>query len=162
MTRRLLASLLILAALVPPATLAAEAGDAPTRPEYVERLEGICKPGSEATRRAVRGMRADVRAERLRVAAAKVARARKIFSRTVASISGVPRPADDEATLARWFKALDLEKAALAKIVAALKAEDVARFQRVYADFVHKGNKANNVVVSFGFDYCAFKPSRFQ
>ena len=41
-------------------------------------------------------------------------------------------------------------------------AEDVARFQRVWADFIHEGNQANNVVVSFGFDYCTFKPSRFQ
>lgn len=160
MMRRLAALMLAVAVLAPSVALAA--AEAPTRTEYVTELEKICKPGSIATQRAVRGMRADIRAERLRVAAAKVARARTIFSRTVASIARVPRPPDDEATLARWFDALDLEKAALAKIVASLKAEDVARFQRVYADFVHKGNKTNNVVVSFGFNYCAFKPSRFQ
>jgi hypothetical protein len=133
-----------------------------SRSEYVAQLEQICKPGSEATQRAVKGMRADVRAERLRVAAGKFARAERIFAGTVSSISTVPRPAADRATLARWFAALGREQVYLGRIVTTLRAEDVARFQRASADFIHEGNKANNVVVSFGFNYCAFKPSRFQ
>jgi hypothetical protein len=147
-----------LALSLPAAAVAA----APTRPEYVSRLEQICKPGSEATRRAVRGMRADVRAERLRVAAAKFARAEAIFDRTVSSISKVPRPPEDRETLARWFRALAKEEVYLGRMVAVLRADDLARFQRVSADFIHQGNKANIIVVSFGFNYCAFKPSRFQ
>jgi len=134
----------------------------PTRTEYVARLETICKPDSEATQRAVRGTRADVRAERLRLAATKVSKAKRIFTRTVSSISTVPRPGADGATLARWFAALEREAVALGRTASALRAEDVARFQRVWADFIHEGNKANNVVVSFGFNYCTFKPSRFQ
>ena len=77
------------------------------------------------------------------------------------SISRVPRPAADRATLTRWFTALKREATALRRTAAALRADDVARFQRVWADFIHEGNKANNVVVSFGFNYCYFKPSRF-
>ncbi len=45
------------------------AAEPPTRTEYVAQLEAICKPGSEATQRAVRGTRSDVRFERLRGAA---------------------------------------------------------------------------------------------
>lgn len=141
---------------------AAHASEAPSRSQYVERLERICKPGSQATQHAVRGVRADVRSERLPVAAPKVARARRIFAHTVEKISKVPRPSADRATLARWFRALGREAAALGRTAAALRADDVARFERVWADFIHEGNKANNVVVSFGFDYCDFKPSRFQ
>jgi hypothetical protein len=159
---RAVAILVAMLGLAAPPALAAETAEAPTRPEYVSRLEQICKPGSEETQRAVRGMRADVRAERLRVAARKFARAEKIFGRTVSSISKVPRPVEDRATLVRWFDALAREEVYLGRIVATLRAEDVARFQRVSADFIHQGNKANNVVVSFGFNYCAFKPSRFQ
>jgi hypothetical protein len=133
-----------------------------SRSEYVARLEQICKPGSEATQRAVRGTRADVRSEQFRRAAAKVSKASRIFSDTVSSISPVHRPTADSATLARWFAALAREEAALGRTAASLRAEDVARFQRVWADFIHEGNKANNVVVSFGFNYCAFKPSRFM
>jgi hypothetical protein len=138
------------------------AAEAPSRPEYVARLERICKPSSEATQRAVRGTQSDVRAERLPLASTKVARAKDIFSRTVIAISRVPRPVEDQATLVRWFVALKGEVAALGRTVTALRADDVARFQRVWAEFIHQGNKANNVVVTFGFDYCDFKPSRFR
>jgi hypothetical protein len=158
--RRLVAVIVALALALPAG--AAAGTPEPTRAEYVAQLERICKPGSEATQRAVRGFRADVRSERLRMAALKFAKARSIFTDTVSSIATVPRPGPDKATLARWFAALGRERLYLGKTVAALRAEDVARFQRVSADFIHEGNKANNIVVSFGFNYCAFKPSRFQ
>lgn len=138
------------------------AAEAPTRPEYVATLERICKPDYDATQRAVQGMRADVRGERLAVAATKFARAQRIFAGTVRAIAKVPRPPADRGTLARWFDGLAREKDYLGRIVASLRADDVARFQRVSAQFIHQGNRANNVVVSFGFNYCYFKPSRFQ
>jgi hypothetical protein len=139
----------------------ASAASEQTRPEYVARLEKICKPDAEATQRAVRGTKADVRAERLRSAAGKVSKAQLIFAGTVSSIAAVPRPAADRATLDRWFAGLRSEAAALRRTADSLRAEDVPRFQRLWADFIHEANKANNVVVSFGFNYCAFKPSRF-
>jgi hypothetical protein len=156
--------LAVLAIALAAAALAAasSAGAEVTRPEYVAQLEKICKPRSEATRRAVRGTRADVRSERFRQAAVKVAKANRIFGGTVRAISGVAPPAADRATLARWLAALEREADALGRTAASLRDEDVARFQRVWARFIHEGNKANNVVVSFGFDYCTFKPSRFQ
>ncbi|HVS99152.1 MAG TPA: hypothetical protein VHE08_01410 [Solirubrobacterales bacterium] len=138
------------------------AAEEPTRPEYVARLEQICEPGSDATERAVRGVRADVRAERLAVAARKFSRARRIFAGTVRSISVVPRPAADRSTLSRWFAALGKEEVYLGQMVKTLRANDVAGFERVSARFIHEGNRANNAVVSFGFNYCAFKPTRFQ
>lgn len=164
MARRPIAILIAVLSLAVSAGTAVAAPEPtePTRSEYVAELERICKPGSEATQHAVRGFRSDVRAERLRLAATKFAKAERIFARTVRAIAPVPRPAADSATLARWFTALGRETDYLGRTVAALRAEDVARFQRVSAQFIHEGNKANNVVVSFGFDYCAFKPSRFQ
>lgn len=133
-----------------------------TRDEYVTRLEKICKPGSDATERAVRGVRSDVRHERLALAGRKFARAKRIFAGTVRKITPVPRPAADRATLKRWFSALGREKFYLGLMVKTLRAENVAGFQRVSAKFIHEGNRANNAVVSFGFDYCSFKPTRFQ
>jgi hypothetical protein len=144
------------------ATAVSLAAEGPTRPEYVARLEQTCKPGSDATEKAVRGVRADVRAERLALAGRKFARAEKIFAGTVRSISTVPRPAADRATLSRWFAALGREKLYLGQMVRTLLSDDVAGFQRVSARFIHEGNRANNAVVSFGFNYCSFKPTRFQ
>ncbi len=154
------AAALVLAASVGAAVASAE-GE-PTRAEYVATLERICKPGSDATERAVHGVRADVRAERLAVAAGKFARAERIFKHTVSSIAVVPRPPADRPTLSRWFAALGKEEVYLGQMVKVLRADDVAGFERVSARFIHEGNRANNAVVSFGFDYCAFKPTRFQ
>jgi hypothetical protein len=156
----LAAAVLLLCALV--GVGLAGAAEGPTRTEYVARLEKICKPGSDATERAVHGVRADVRAERFAVAAGKFARARRIFTATVGSIATVPRPPADASTLKRWFTALGKEKVYLGQIVKTLRKDDVAGFERVSARFIHEGNRANNAVVSFGFDYCDFKPTRFQ
>jgi hypothetical protein len=133
-----------------------------TRPEYVAQLEKICKPGSEATQRAVSGMRSDIRAEKLQLAATKFAKARRIFAGTVSAISTVPRPVGDRSTLSRWFAALDRETDYLGRTATALRAEDIPRFQRVSGRFFQEGSKANNVVVSFGFNYCNFKSSRYE
>jgi hypothetical protein len=160
-TRPLLAALFatLLLALTAAPVLAAEE---PARAEYVVGLERICKPRSEATARVVRGVRADVHAERLAVAGRKFARARRIFVATLRAISVVPRPAADRVTLRRWFAALDREQLYLGQMVKTLRHDSVAGFQRVSAEFIHEGNRANNAVVSFGFDYCTFKPMRFQ
>jgi hypothetical protein len=154
----------IVVALLLAVGVAAVAGAAEeiSREEYVARLEQICKPGSDATERAVRGVRSDVRRERLAVAGRKFAKAKRIFAGTVRSISVVPRPAADRSTLKRWFSALGQEQLYLGQMVKTLRADDVAGFQRVSARFIHEGNKANNAVVSFGFEYCSFKPTRFQ
>jgi hypothetical protein len=159
---RLSPKLLAGAALLFALSVAPVAAEEPTRDEYVGRLERICKPGSDATERAVRGVRSDVRHERLAVAGRKFARARRIFAATVRSISTVPRPAEDRDTLKRWFSALGREEFYLGQMVTTLLDDDVAGFQRVSARFIHEGNRANNAVVSFGFDYCSFKPTRFQ
>lgn len=157
-SRKLLAAVALLLAL----SVGLVAAEELTRDEYVARLERICKPGSEATERAVRGVRSDVRHERLKVAGRKFARANRIFTATVSSISPIPRPAADRDTLKRWFAALGREEFYLGQMVKTLLADDVAGFQRVSAKFIHEGNRANNAVVSFGFDYCSFKPTRFQ
>ena len=81
--------------------LSASAGAAvsPDRAEYVSRLESICKPGVEATQQAVRGVRSDIQAERLAVAAGKLGSAARIFDGTLRRISAVPRPPPDASIL---------------------------------------------------------------
>jgi hypothetical protein len=148
-------------ALAAPAAGVAAAAEL-TRTEYVAQLEKICRPGSEATSRTVRGMRSDIRSERLRLAASKFSKAKRIFADTVSSISTVPRPPADRATLSRWFAALGRETDYLGLTAAALRAEEIPRFQRVSGRFFQEGSKANNIVVSFGFDYCNFKSSRYE
>lgn len=132
------------------------------RTEYVHRLESICKPGVAATQRAVRGVRPDIRAERLAVAAGKLARAARIFDGTVRRISAVRRPLVDVKQLAKWFRYLGLQKSYLGRAAAALRAQRIVRYQHNAVHFVHTGNLANDVVIAYGFNFCRFKFSRFD
>ena len=156
---RRLAAVAVLALLL--LGLSAAAAAATERADYVARLESICKPGVDATQRAVRGVRSDIRAERLQVAAAKLASARRIFDGTVRRISAVPRPAADAKQLAKWFHYLGLQESYLASSAAALHDERIVAYQHSSVRFVHKGNLANDVVIAFGFNYCEFRFSRF-
>jgi hypothetical protein len=139
----------------------APAAEAPTRDEYVERLERACKPDALATQKAMKGARADVRAERLTVAAEKFAKATAIFGGTVKEISAVPRPSADTARLGKWFTYLKRQESYLGQITEQLRQDHAIKAQRLTARFIHNGNLANNVVLAFGFDWCSFKFSRY-
>jgi hypothetical protein len=159
--RRWIVAALVAGLLVAAATTTAAAAEAPTRDEYVTRLEGICKPDAEATRRAMKGARSDIGAERLAVAAVKFAEATSIFGSTVKKISPVSRPPADAAKLGKWFGYLKAQESYLAQITAQLRADHAIKAQRLTARFIHNGNLANNTVLAFGFDSCSFKFSRY-
>jgi hypothetical protein len=161
--RRLVAAVSLAMLVLPTLVLTAPAGaESPDRAEYVSSLEAVCKPGVEATQRAVRGLRSDIKAERLSVAARQLSSAARIFDGTVREITPVPRPPLDAAQLSKWFGYLRLQESYLAKAAAALRAERIVQYQRNAVRFVHTGNLANDVVIAFGFDYCRFKFSRFE
>lgn len=132
------------------------------RGEYVDRLESICKPGVEATQRAVRGVRSDIQAERLALAAGKLGSAARIFDGTVGRISVVRRPSHDAGQLAKWFRYLHLQESYLGRAAAALRDERIVAYQHNAVRFVHTGNLANDVVIAFGFNYCRFNFRRFN
>jgi hypothetical protein len=157
--RWIVAAVLAVALLVTAATSAA--AGAPTRDEYVTHLEQICKPDAEATQRAMKGARADIRAERLDPAAGKFAKASSIFGSTVTQISAVPRPTADATKLSKWFGYLNAQKSYLRQITVQLREGHAIKAQRLTARFIHNGNLANNVVLAFGFNYCSFKFSRY-
>lgn len=157
--RRLAAALL--AAVLFAGATTAFAAEVPTRDEYVTQLESVCKPDAEATQRAMKGARSDVKAERLAIAAGKFAKATRIFGSTVEEISKAPRPPADAAKLDKWFRYLKKQKSYLGQITAQLRAEHAIKAQRLTARFIHNGNLANNVVLAFGFNYCSFKFSRY-
>ena len=160
----LIAAAVAVAALVAVACATASAAavaEAPTRDEYVAQLETVCKPDAEATQRAMKGARADIRAERLAAAAAKFAKASSIFGSTLRRIVPVPRPPADAAKLAKWFGYLQNQQSYLQQITAKLRADQAIKAQRLISRFIHNGNLANNTVLAFGFDSCSFKFSRY-
>jgi hypothetical protein len=152
----------ITAAAVFAAAAMANSEEILTRDEYVDRLEPMCKPRAEATRRAMKGVRTDVRyPKRLPVAADKFGKGAEIFGGTIEKIGRVPRPAADAAKLKEWFVYLNRQEDYLLEITEQLRQGHTIKAQRLTSRFIHNGNLANNVTLAFGFDWCSFKFSRY-
>jgi len=150
------------AAIFATAAVASAVEEILTRDEYVDRLEGMCKPRAEATRRAMEGVRQDVRdPRRLPIAAGKFGKGAKIFGGTIDKIGRVSRPAADLARLKEWFVYLNRQEDYLLEITDQLRIGHTIKAQRLTSRFIHNGNLANNVTLAFGFDYCSFKFSRY-
>lgn len=158
-----LAATAAIATLLVAAHLAAAASTdgGPTRSEYVTKLEALCRPDSEATERAMRGVRDDVSDGRTDLAARKFAKGARIFGGTVKAMTPVARPAADVERLRKWFVYLNRQEKYLGQVTTRLEAERVIEAQRAIARFIHNGNLANNAVLAFGFDYCDFRFSRY-
>jgi hypothetical protein len=160
-SRRWLAGLALVAAATLTTPAAALAAEAPTREEYVGQLEGICRPDSVATQRAMKGARGDISAERLTIASVKFAKAEAIFGSTLKEIAAVPRPVADTAELREWFAYLKRQNAYLKRITTELRLDRALTAQRLIARFIHNGNLANYAVLEFGFHHCSFKFARY-
>jgi hypothetical protein len=132
-----------------------------TRPEYVERVEPICKANTEANSRILKGVKDQVKHGKLVPAGKRFVRAATALGKTVIQIDGVPRPVADNAKLTKWISYLRKEKTFLQQIGGALKKKDKFRAQKLAVELNKNNNQANNTVISFGFKECRIDSSRF-
>lgn len=142
-----------------PVALAAEGEIA--RPEYVERVEPICKANTDANSRILKGVKEQVKRGQLAPAGKRFIRASSALGKAVGKIAAVPQPSEDAAKLTKWIGYLKHEKTFLRQIGAALKAKDKFHAQKLAVELNKNNNQANNTVISFGFEECRIDSSRF-
>jgi hypothetical protein len=152
-----LALVVALVATVPVALGAEEL----TRPEYVAKVEPICKANTDANSRILKGVKEQVKNDKLVPAGKRFIQASGALGKSVTQIAAVPQPAADSAKLTKWIGYLKEEKSYLQKIGQALKAKNKFKAQKLAIDLNKNNNKANNTVISFGFDECRIDSSRF-
>ncbi|MGA8744548.1 MAG: hypothetical protein WB507_01635 [Solirubrobacterales bacterium] len=109
----------------------------------------------------MKGVRAEFKQGRTRFTTGKFARATQIFSGAIKAIAHEPRPTADAARLEKWFVYLNRQEDYLKEITAQLRMNHPIEAQRLAARFIENGNKANNTVLAFGFNYCSFKFIRY-
>lgn len=131
------------------------------RDEYVAKVEPICKSNTDANARILKGVKEQVKAGELVPAGKRFIRASGALGKSVTQIAAVPQPAADEAKLTKWIGYLKEEKSYLQKIGQALKAKNKFKAQKLAVELNKNNNKANNTVISFGFDECRIDSSRF-
>ncbi len=151
-----LAAAVAMLAVVPVALAAG-----PATEEYVDRVEPICKANTDANSRILKGVKEQVKQDKLVPAGKRFIRASAALGKTVTQIVAVPRPSEDATKLTKWIGYLKAEKTFLQKIGQALKADDKFHAQKLAVELNKNNNKANNTVISLPFDECRIDSSRF-
>ncbi len=147
-------------AVAAPVALAIEA--APTREEYVAKVDPICKRNSEASSNILDGAEQRVRKGKLVPAGKQFVRASAALGKAIGQIAAVPKPAADTAKLTKWIGQLKNEKTYLRKIGGYLKAEKKGRAYGQGHKLEHENRKAKATIgVGFGFRYCTINKSSF-
>lgn len=142
----------------------AHAEEVPSRAEYVERVEPICKANTDANRRILKNVRTKARSRApgtVREAGAQFIRASSAFGAAEKKIAAVPRPPADDARLLKWFEYLGIVKSKLFKLGKALQAGEkiLAAHEQIRVE--RASNAANNVSFTFEFHYCHLSASNF-
>jgi hypothetical protein len=132
-----------------------------TRESYKEAVEPICKANTEANKRILKGVRAKVRAGKLKAAGRQFGKAGEALKRTHGELAAVPQPPEDEAKLTKWLGYVNTEASLFKKAGAKLKAGNKTAAQTIVIKLQHNASQANNLVLGFEFHYCRFEPSKF-
>lgn len=137
------------------------AASGPTRSEYVEQVEPICKSATLAHRTVLKGVDGMVKRGKLKKAAPRFQRAAAALRATTRSLAAVPRPTADAARLGRWLNIAKAGGGLLTRISATLQRDDRTASERLAKQLLKKAKRANAEVVGFNFNYCRMNPARF-
>jgi hypothetical protein len=149
------------AALLIAAPLALAIAEPPTRAEYKEAVEPICKQNTETSSTILKGVKGQVKQDKLVPAGKRFVRASAALGKAVSQIAALPKPTEDVTKLDKWIGYLKQEKTYLQKIGQALKAKDKFEAQQAAVKLNQNNNRANNTVISFGFHHCRIDSSKF-
>jgi hypothetical protein len=156
-----LLSLAVAVALLVMAPLALAIAEPPTRAEYKEAVEPLCKQNTETSSTILKGVKSQVKQDKLVPAGKRFIRASTALGKAVTQIAAVPKPTEDATKLDKWIGYLKQEKSYLQKIGQALKARDKYKAQQAAVKLNQNNNRANNTVISFGFNHCRIDSSKF-
>ncbi len=149
----------LLAFLLTGASLAA--AEEVTRDSYKAAVEPICKANTQANEKILKGVRAEVKAGKLKLAGAQFSKAAAALKQAYAQLGAVPQPPADTAKLGKWLAYVKTEASLFEEAAKALGAGNKTKAQTIVVKLTHNANLANDQVISFGFRYCKLEPSKF-
>jgi hypothetical protein len=132
-----------------------------TRESYTAQVEPICKRNSEANDRILKGIKGNVKAGKLKVAAAQFDKAASALKKTLAQLRAVPQPSADKPKLTKWLRYIKTEVQLFERTAAKLKAGDKLGAEKMAVRLTFTVKLANNEVLAFEFKYCHVDPAQF-
>jgi hypothetical protein len=160
--KKIRATVPVLAAAIALALLVQVAiGAEQTRETYVAQVEPICKENTKANERILKGVRAEVKAGKFKLAAAQFSRAGTALKKALAQLRDVPQPTADKARLTKWLGYIKTQVQLFERMTGKLKASDKVGAEATALRLTATVRLANNEVVGFEFKYCRVDPSIF-
>lgn len=132
-----------------------------TRESYVASVEPICKTNKETSDRTLSGVKQLVKADKLKQAGERFAKAAAALEKAEHQLAAVPQPPADAAKLAKWLAGIKAEAALMRSIAAKFKQGDKARASSLVVKLTHNATTTNNLVIAFQFHYCKIDPSNY-
>lgn len=129
--------------------------------EYKDAVEPICKRNAETSTSILKGVKTQVQQERLGPAGKRFVRAATALGKAVTQIAAVEKPSEDAVKLGKWVGYLKEQKTLLQKIGQALKAGNKVKAQQSAVKLNQANKRANDTIISFGFNHCRIDSSKF-
>jgi hypothetical protein len=131
------------------------------RETYKEHVEPICKQNRQANERVLKGVKKNIRAGKLKLAATQFAKAAAALKKARTQLLAVPKPPTDSARLTKWLGLVKTEVELFERVSKKLKTGDKGGAQRMALQLTSTVNKANNTVLPYEFNYCKVQTSQF-
>jgi hypothetical protein len=132
-----------------------------TLDEYKTAVEPICKRNSETSTTILKGVKTQVQQDKLAPAGKRFIRASTALGKAVTQIAAVEKPSEDAVKLDKWIGYLREQKTLLQKIGQALKADNKFKAQQSAVKLNKANKRANDTVISFGFNHCRIDSSKY-
>jgi hypothetical protein len=131
------------------------------RSAYIPQVEPICQANSKANEKLLKNVKTEVKQGKDTLAAKQLGEAAKALKTTETELAAVPEPTADEARLTKWLGYVKTEASLFEQTGKALKANNKNKAQQLESKLNSNANSANAEVLSFGFHYCRFEPSKY-
>jgi formiminotetrahydrofolate cyclodeaminase len=131
------------------------------RQAYKAQVEPICKQNREANERVLKGVKKNIKAGKLKLAATQFAKGANALKKARTQLAAVPKPATDSARLTKWLGYVKTEVELFERVSEKLKAGDQHGAQRMALQLTSTVNRANNTVLAYEFRYCRVQTSQF-
>ncbi len=132
-----------------------------SREGFIAKVEPICQANSKANEKILKNVKTEVRQNKLALAARQLGEAAKALKATEVELAAVEQPPADAARLSKWLGYVKTEASLFEQTGKALKANNKNKAQQLESKLNSNANSANAEVLSFGFHYCRFEPSKY-
>jgi hypothetical protein len=129
--------------------------------QFKTQAELICKSNKQASDKYLSGVRGLVQREKLKQAGYRFTKAAAALEKAHKHLVAVEKPPADAAKLNKWLAGIKSQIAQMRVIATKFKAGEKTQATSLVVKLTHGATITNNLVVSFGFNYCRIDPGQY-